>query len=176
MGAPKGRIPWNKNLTKETSKILKETGEKISKALVGRTLEEKVGKEKADEIKKVISEKMTGEKHPRYGKHWDVHPRGMLGKHHSEESRKRMSESNKNGFGPDNYCWKGEHSGYYHDLAWKLFGKLYCEDCGISLEEYLKLIGKRFDMHCTSKPKDYSLMEETNWKTFCGRCHPKNED
>src|SRR3989344_1238344 len=46
-----GGKTWNDGLTKETSEILKNTGNKISQALSGRSLEELWGKERADSEK-----------------------------------------------------------------------------------------------------------------------------
>ena len=65
MGAPKGRIPWNKGLTKETHSSLAELGESISRRSKGKTAhnkgipsgkkgmtyEEIYGPEKAAELK-----------------------------------------------------------------------------------------------------------------------------
>ena len=66
-GFKKGHIPWNKGLTKEVDERLK----RMSKKFKGRP------NPKLNEIKK---------KFP---------PRGMLGKHHTEKTRKKISETKK---------------------------------------------------------------------------------
>lgn len=63
-----GNSPWNKGLTKETSPILKETAEKISKTLTGRTWEEIHGFEKAHRLRREQSERSKGEKCYFFGK------------------------------------------------------------------------------------------------------------
>jgi len=68
--------------------------------------------------------------------------------------------------------------GDYHKMAWRLFGKNKCKHCGISLKEYCKKYKtyNRFDMHCVSKPKDYSIMVSENWDCLCKKCHFKEEN
>jgi DNA polymerase III alpha subunit len=63
-----GGKPWNTGLTKENSDIWKETSKKIAIALTGKTLEDRYGKEKADEMKKKMSERFSGSKNPMFGK------------------------------------------------------------------------------------------------------------
>jgi len=62
-----------------------ETKQKISKALSGRIL--------SAETKKKLSEGKMGNKHPMFGVYGDKAP--MWGKHHSKESKRKMSESRK---------------------------------------------------------------------------------
>jgi hypothetical protein len=62
-------------------------------------------------------------------------------------------------------------SGYYHEKAWKLFGKKFCEGCGITLDEYIVKYNKRFDMHNTLEPKNYCILEEKAWMCLCVKCH-----
>lgn len=67
--------------------------------------------------------------------------------------------------------------GDYHKEAWRRFGNNVCDNCGITLEEYSKKYKyKRFDMHCVSIPKDYSIMISENWKCLCRKCHFKEEN
>jgi hypothetical protein len=47
----------------------------------------------------VLSEETIGEKNPFYGKTHEVHPRGMLNKNHSEESKKNISKKIKSIWG-----------------------------------------------------------------------------
>jgi len=62
-----GGKPWNSGLTAKTNETLKYTGEKISKALTGRPLEELWGKERADKFKKEHSKRMSGKGNSMFG-------------------------------------------------------------------------------------------------------------
>jgi len=62
-----GGKTWNDGLTKETSEILKNTGNKISQALSGRSLEELWGKERADKFKETHSQRMSGKGNSMFG-------------------------------------------------------------------------------------------------------------
>ncbi|OGZ69776.1 MAG: hypothetical protein A3F47_01955 [Candidatus Staskawiczbacteria bacterium RIFCSPHIGHO2_12_FULL_38_11] len=62
-----GGKPWNNRLTAETNETLKNNGDKISKALVGRSLEDKFGKIRAEEMKKASSQRMTGRGNHMFG-------------------------------------------------------------------------------------------------------------
>lgn len=94
-------------------------------------------------------------------------------KAHLEKLRDREGEKNPNWIGDDGN--KRSRDDYYHNRAWKLFGKAHCEECGKSLEDELKDQGKRFHMHCMSNPKDYSIIKSNNWMTLCNRCHQQIE-
>ena len=63
-------------------------------------------------------------------------------------------------------CWNGGSYGYWHEQAKKLFGKDLCQKCNGISKGRIKLV-----MHCTSEPKDYTIMEESNWMTLCISCH-----
>lgn len=67
--------------------VSEETKKKISKIHKGKKLSE--------EHKKHISEAFKGEKHPNYGKRGKLSPN--YGKHHSEETKKKMSENHPSG-------------------------------------------------------------------------------
>jgi len=97
--------------------------------------------------------------------------KGFKGRKHSDETKKKMSESakisqlgNSNGF-------KGGSIDYLHEKAWRLFGDKTCSECFITNSEHMKKYGCRLNMHCTSNPKDYTLMIESNWITYCKDCH-----
>ena len=62
-----GGKPWNIGLTAENNTKLKLTGEKISKALSGRSLEELWGKERAEKFRKEHSLRMTGKNNSMFG-------------------------------------------------------------------------------------------------------------
>jgi len=96
----------------------------------------------------------------------------LRGRTLSEERREKMRGPRPDFRGENSSSWKGGWNGYWHELAWKKFGKENCERCGISLEKCFKKYGDRLTMHCTSVPKDYTLMIETNWMTLCNSCHP----
>lgn len=100
---------WNRNLTKEIDERLKKFGEKVSKALKGKHNSPKTEFKKGhitwnknkkgcfskESIKKG-SELRKGEKNPWYGKGF------MTGKHHREESKKRIARASKE-------LWKNPH-------------------------------------------------------------------
>jgi hypothetical protein len=63
-----GGKPWNQGLNRENSSKIAAIGKKISKSLTGKTLENRYGKEKAEKIKKALSERFIGENNPMFGK------------------------------------------------------------------------------------------------------------
>ena len=74
-----------------------EHRKKISEAKTGEK-HPMYGKTFSDEHKRKISEALKGENHPNFGKHWSDEVRqkmsdGHKGKRHSDEARKKMSES-----------------------------------------------------------------------------------
>lgn len=100
----------------------------------------------------------------------------------TEGIRKKISEKTKEGMNKsevkikisrENSCnWKGGLKDYCHEEARKFFGKPFCEGCRISLEDYRKTHKqKRFNMHCISK--DFTILEQWNWKCVCSKCHHK---
>jgi hypothetical protein len=72
-----------------------------------------------------------------------------------------------------NYHWEGGNYDWWHREARKLFEIPVCQGCKITLEEYTSLYKrkKHFDMHCISK--DYTILEQWNWKCLCSKCHYK---
>lgn len=90
----------------------------------------------------------------------------------SEETKKKMSEAKKG----ENHCrWTGGCDAYYHNLAKEKFYLDYCEICFITEQQHIEKYNRKFDMHCTSNPKDYTLMTVDNWKCVCIPCHKKIE-
>ena len=63
-----GGKPWNYGVTTENNEIWRRTAKKISKALTGKSLEDRYGKEKADKLKELMSEKFRGKGNPMFGK------------------------------------------------------------------------------------------------------------
>lgn len=83
----KGRIPWNKD--KKGLQVYPETAkEKLKFTYKNKTFVERFGKEKAEEIKKQISETKKGKSS------------GMLGKSHSEQTKLLMSQNMRKPKGP----------------------------------------------------------------------------
>lgn len=93
------------------------------------------------------------------------------GRKHSEESKRKISESNKISQKGNKNALKYGCEYYLHELAWKKFGKKRCSICGMSNEDHLAKHNCRLNMHCTSEPKNYKLMSESNWKVYCKECH-----
>jgi hypothetical protein len=117
----------------------------------------------------------AGKKRPEISgeNHW------LFGRHHSEETKRKQRESNIGNpvlSGKKSPHWKGGCSIHWHEKAWEIFGKENCEKCGKSNKDEIEEIGKRLHMHCTSIPKDYTLMISDNWKTVCTKCHARVED
>ena len=82
MAPPKGFIPWNKGLTKETSEILQLVSNK-NKESVKKTHLSKTDPERWKAQCKKHSEYIAGENN------------GMYGKHPSKEARQKMSDIGK---------------------------------------------------------------------------------
>ncbi|MDP3779357.1 MAG: DNA polymerase III subunit alpha [bacterium] len=64
----KGGRVWNTGITTENNEIWRATAKKISQALTGVSLEQRYGKDRAEKIKKMISERSSGERNPMFGK------------------------------------------------------------------------------------------------------------
>ena len=82
-----GRTPWNKGKI-GLQEYPDEAKEKLKDLYSNKSLEERYGAEKAKSVKEKISKSKEGK------------PSGMLGKSHSNETRKKMSESMKGKRGP----------------------------------------------------------------------------
>ncbi len=105
-------------------------------------------------------------------------PNPFFRKKHSEETRIKMSENHADVSFEKNPNWKGgitDRYTYYHNIAWKKFGSEFCDICGMSIDIHYKNKKRRFDMHCTSEPKDYTIMTKENWMCICTRCHSNIE-
>ena len=128
-----------------------------------------------------LARNVKGERNPMYGKRqsnktrtkismiiteWhkhNPHPRSMLGKHHSEESKIKISLSNKNKkINSDNPMWKGDQVGYnaLHDyIKSRLPKPKKCQLCKKS---------KPYDL--ANKSGKY-LRDLIDWYWLCRRCH-----
>lgn len=84
-----GIIPWNKGLTKEIDKRVKDNAEKTGKTL-HRLYEEGKLKTNSEYMKRLYKEGIF------------INP--MKGRHHKEETKRKMSESKK---GEKAYNWMG---------------------------------------------------------------------
>jgi hypothetical protein len=87
----------------------------------------------------------------------------------SEDHRKKLSEAKMGKGGNKCNRWMGGFKDYYHQKAKELFGSPYCQECNISLEEYLQSHKHSFDMHCVSK--DFRALQQWNWYCVCRKCH-----
>ena len=105
------QVGWSKGLTKETDVGVR----KISQALTGRKLSEEhrkktrfanLGRKHTEEWKRKASQRLTGEKHPMYGKHHSEKSLRKMrlvklgeknvryGTHHTKESKRKISLGN----------------------------------------------------------------------------------
>jgi len=85
----KKRIPWNKG-KKGVFKHSEKTKREMSKMRMGKR-----SFWHTEEWKKKMSKRMSGEKNPMFGKRITGSKHQMYGKHHSEESKRKMSLSKK---------------------------------------------------------------------------------
>ena len=95
------------------------------------------------------------------------------GRKHREQTKRKISESNKLSQIGNKNALKYGCEYYLHETAWKLFGKDVCSLCGMTNEEHIVKYNCRLNMHCASNPKNYHLLEEDNWETYCKECHGK---
>lgn len=139
------------------------------------------GLKRSDEIKRKLSESHKGKKlsEEQKGKirekskgndGWKYVNRDDKYKENMSASIKALGRT-----GEKATYWKGGKHFYRHRLAREIFGKEFCEMCSMSSEESKIQFGKELSMHCTSFPKDYSILEESNWMTLCVSCHEKLE-
>jgi len=63
-----GGTPWNTGLTAKSNKTLWENGRKISQALTGRSLEDRVGKARAKRLREKSSQRMRGQGNHMFGR------------------------------------------------------------------------------------------------------------
>lgn len=134
------------------------------------------GSKQTEESKRKISEAKKGNKN-------------LLGFKFSEESKRERSENMKKIWKDPNSIFNSEETkrkiretmkdrikngggnAYWHNKAWELFGKDYCEECYITLQEHKESFDRRLEMHNTLDPKDYTVMESDAWMCLCRKCH-----
>jgi len=107
----------------------------------------------------------TGENHWSSGKENKGSKKWMLENNpmNNSESRKKVRNAN----------FKGESYNYLHTKAWDVFGKDYCENCNLTLQESYDIYKQRLSMHNTLEPKDYTVMKQYAWQCLCKKCHMK---
>ena len=152
--AQKGRIAWNKGLTKETNKSIR----KMADAKRGQILSEEVkakisralkGKVVLEETRKKLSELLKGKNNPMYGKH------------HSEKTRKKMSKAQLEN--PTKY-WLGKK--FTKEMKKKISntnkGKFVSEETKKRLSESHK--GKKYSEETKRKMSEVRLEKWQNLK------------
>ena len=165
----KGNLFGKYKRTDETKRKIsenKDRSKKISLALKGRIF--------SDEWKEKLKENhwsKNGDTSWNKGiRQWEnkEHPKGMLGKHHTEETKEKLSELNK---GKKNYFYGKHHSKEtIEKIRKKLIGKMVLEKNprwlgGKSFEPYTKEFNKQFKQ---------LILERDGF--LCPKCGMRNED
>jgi hypothetical protein len=99
---------------------------------------------------------------PKYRKKMSLNHKGMIGKHHTKETKKKISETHKN---EKHYNWKGNKAKYGALHIWIKKNKpkfKFCEKC--KKERKLALANIK-NHNYTRNPNDY--------KWLCYSCHKK---
>ena len=150
----KGMIPWNKGLKAKDDIRIKKIVEAAHRATKG-----KPSKNRGKKI---------------------TFRHGMLGKHHSEESKEKMRKPHYKARGINNWKWKGgtgterhQLMGKYEYIKWRSMvferDNYTCQDCGVK-GVYLMAHHKK---PWTEYPElRYELI---NGITYCKDCHAKND-
>jgi len=166
MGAKKGRVPWNKGLTKETSERVRKISNKLknkpkSKEHIDKIKKGLTGKKypnhhmKNSEIAKKVSDKLKGIK-----KNYDVWNKGLKGW--------QCGDKNPN--------WKGGNPKYIRTftpeyIKWRttIFERdnYKCQMCN--------QIGNKLNSHHIFRVIDFPEFEFELWNgiTLCLKCHQK---
>jgi len=100
-----------------------------------------------------------------------INGKANTGRKHPEEVKRKISEANRISQLGNKNALKNGCEYYLHETAWKLFGKNECSLCNMTNIDHLKKYNCRLNMHCTSEPKNYHLLQENNWETYCKECH-----
>jgi len=97
------------------------------------------------------------------------HSKRMMGSNNPFYKKKHTSKTKKILFDKK---FEGGNYIYWHNKVWSLYGKNYCELCGISLKDYKKKLNRRLSMHC--RDNNCKNILEDNWITVCEfGCHQK---
>lgn len=156
----KGHPAWNKGKhpTEETKRKISESHKGRIPWNKGKTGEYKL----SEEHKKKLSESLKGRES------W------IKGKNHSEETKKKMSESQKGRHhseetkkklsGKNNYGWKGDNAGYNSIHIWIRKHK--------SPQELCSMCGKKVQLQLANiSGKYYRDINDFMW--LCVKCHRK---
>lgn len=197
MGAPKGRIPWNKGLnecySEETRKRMgaKQGSIPWNKGLKLGSQSEEHNKKRADANRG----KSRNVGHIPWNKglklfpHSEEHKRkigdsnkgsknGFYGKNHTEDSKKKISQAMKGkNCGPFHPAWKGgisfeQYSQHWTDDLKEVIRKrdnYVCQECGIHQDEMQSY--KKLDIHHIDYDKHN--LDPINLISLCKSCHMK---
>ena len=138
---------------------------------------------------------MSAPKDPEKRKEWlrrqSEAQKGKPRKPHTEESKRKMSESAKKKVFTENHRknmsevkmgelnsnWIGGCYQYLHNRIFNLHGiGKTCKICGMTNEEHIRRYGRRLSTHNNLQPKDYTNIEESSWDIVCQEHHPLLEN
>ena len=135
-----------------------ESKDKMSKSTLGITLEQKVGKEKADKLKLEASIRFSGSGNPFFGKQ---HPPEIQAYINSVllKNVRRGKESNFYGkkYWPDRKLFK--HNGISYRSGWEVKTAKYFESNNI----HFTFENKIFELGNTTYTPDFYLIDENKW-------------
>jgi len=164
----KGRIPWNKGLTKFTDERLRIYGEKVSKSKKGKPNFKLRGIKRLEETKRKVGE---SRKHILYTDEWRKNLSiAQKGRKHSPETRKKISIANT---GQGHWNWQGGSAVEPYAVGWTNSYKEFIRKrdkytCQLCSKKYKKEM-KSFPVHHIDYNK--KNLDTKNLITLCIRCH-----
>jgi len=166
---------------------LKRSKEMVSEHMrniyVGKTIEEKYGKSKADEIKKNASVRFSGENNPNFGKEVSIETRKKLSKASMGKVPTNLESLHKNMKGKKNPMYGKfgkDHPGYINGKAYEPYPEIWhiglkrrvrkrdnqiCMNCGKHREK----LKKALSVHHVNYNKALCVLE--NLVSLCPKCH-----